>query len=55
MALVNKEVPFSISPEVENLPKNFRSLPNIVSFNNDFFTKASQFLPLASQATKMMS
>ena len=49
MALVNKEVPFSISPEVENLPKNFRSLPNIVSFNNDFFTKASQFLPLASQ------
>jgi len=49
MALVNKEVPFSISPKVENLPKNFRSLPNIVSFNNDFFTKASQLLPLPSQ------
>jgi ATP-dependent exoDNAse (exonuclease V) beta subunit len=49
MALANKEVPFSIVPEVENLPKNFRSLPNIVSFNNDFFTKAAAFLPLPSQ------
>jgi ATP-dependent exoDNAse (exonuclease V) beta subunit len=49
MALTNKEVPFTITPEVESLPKNFRSLPNIVSFNNDFFTKASAFLPLKSQ------
>jgi ATP-dependent exoDNAse (exonuclease V) beta subunit len=49
MALANKEVPFTIAPEVESLPKNFRSLPNIVSFNNDFFTKAAAFLPLPSQ------
>ena len=49
MALTNKEVPFTITPEVKSLPKNFRSLPNIVCFNNDFFTKASAFLPLPSQ------
>ena len=49
MTLANKEVPFTITPEVENLPKNFRSLPSIVSFNNDFFKKASEFLPLPSQ------
>lgn len=49
MALANKEVPFTIAPEVESLPKNFRSLPKIVSFNNDFFSKASTFLPLPSQ------
>ena len=49
MALANKEVPFTIAPAVESLPKNFRSLPKIVSFNNDFFSKASTFLPLPSQ------
>ena len=49
MALANKEVPFTIAPEVESLPKNFRSLLKIVSFNNDFFSKASTFLPLPSQ------
>lgn len=49
MALANKKVPFTITPEVENLPKNYRSHPNIVSFNNDFFTKASKFLLLPSQ------
>ena len=49
MALANKEVPFTIAPVVESLPKNFRSLPKIVSFNNDFFSKASAFLPLLSQ------
>ena len=49
MALANKKAPFSITPEVETLPKNYRSLPNIVSFNNAFFTKAAKFLPLPSQ------
>ena len=49
MKLANKQSPFAITPDVENLPKNFRSLPNIVSFNNDFFTKASVFLPLSHQ------
>jgi ATP-dependent exoDNAse (exonuclease V) beta subunit len=49
MALADKKVPFTIAPKVESLPKNFRSLPNIVSFNNDFFTKAAAFLPLPSQ------
>ena len=49
MRLSNKEVPFSVTPTVENLPKNYRSLPEIVSFNNMFFTKAAQHLPLASQ------
>ena len=49
IALANKEVPFTIAPEVESLQKNFRSLTKIVSFNNDFFSKASTFLPLPSQ------
>jgi ATP-dependent exoDNAse (exonuclease V) beta subunit len=49
MALANKEVPFTIAPQVESLPKNFRSLTNIVYFNNNFFSNASAFLPLPSQ------
>lgn len=49
MRLANKEVPFSIAPVVADLPINFRSAENIVSFNNSFFTKASSFLPLIAQ------
>ena len=49
MKLANKEVPFSTAPEVENLPTNFRSGAAIVSFNNTFFSKAAQFLPLKAQ------
>lgn len=47
--LANKKVPFSVEPEVENLPTNYRSGSEIVSFNNTFFTKASAFLPLQLQ------
>lgn len=49
MKLANKEVPFTVKPEVENLPVNYRSDASIVSFNNTFFTKAAQFLPLKQQ------
>ena len=49
MRLTNKQVPFVTKPEVENLPTNYRSSAKIVSFNNSFFTKAAQFLPLESQ------
>lgn len=49
MKLAIKEVPFTIKPEVENLPKNYRSGAEIVSFNNAFFTKAAVFLPLKTQ------
>ena len=49
MKLSNKEVPFSTTPEVENLPTNYRSGAAIVSFNNTFFSKAAQFLPLKAQ------
>jgi ATP-dependent exoDNAse (exonuclease V) beta subunit len=45
MKLTNKEVPFTVLPKVENLPTNYRSGQNIVSFNNTFFSKAAQFLP----------
>ncbi len=47
--LTTKDVPFTIPPEVENLPINYRSREAIVLFNNTFFTKAAQFLPLKSQ------
>jgi len=49
MKLTNKEVPFSVVPEVENLPINYRSYAAIVSFNNAFFKSAVQFLPLKVQ------
>lgn len=49
MKLTNKQVPFTTKPNVENLPTNYRSSANIVSFNNAFFTKAAQYLPLKSQ------
>lgn len=36
--------PFVIPPQIENLPTNYRSHQEIISFNNDFFTKTSPFL-----------
>ena len=38
-----KANPFVIAPRVENLPSNYRSLPEIVRFNNDFFTNTSSY------------
>ena len=49
MKLANKEVPFSVKPNVEPLPTNYRSGAEIVAFNNDFFTKAATFLPRKEQ------
>ncbi|MDA8685979.1 UvrD-helicase domain-containing protein [Robiginitalea sp.] len=50
LRLSNLNSPFVITPEVENLPKNFRSHKNIVSFNNSFFQHVSGFLGNAEYA-----
>ncbi len=43
--LVNtQEIPFMISPEVHDLPSNYRSHEEIIKFNNDFFTTTSPML-----------
>lgn len=55
MKLTNKQTPFAIEPIVENLPTNFRSTANIVSFNNSFFTKAAKYLPLTEQQKLYMN
>ena len=39
--LINGETPFSISPEVVKLPKNYRSQDTIVTTNNNFFKEAA--------------
>ena len=36
--------PFVIAPEVQDLPVNFRSGPEIVKFNNSFFTSTATYL-----------
>ncbi len=36
--------PFVSSPEIANLPANYRSYDEIIKFNNDFFSKTSPFL-----------
>lgn len=41
--LCNKISPFSINPEVTNLPNNFRSLPQVVNFNNALFKHIAQY------------
>jgi ATP-dependent exoDNAse (exonuclease V) beta subunit len=41
--LYNKKSPFSITPEVSNLPNNFRSLPQVVQFNNALFKHIAQY------------
>lgn len=35
--------PFKIPKHIENLPNNFRSFKEVVTFNNDFFSFISQF------------
>ncbi len=42
--LSNKENPFSVSKEVNNLETNYRSYSQIIDFNNQFFTHVSDFL-----------
>jgi ATP-dependent exoDNAse (exonuclease V) beta subunit len=43
--LINLTVnPFVVSPTIESLPKNYRSLEEIVKFNNSFFKSTSPFL-----------
>ena len=40
--LINKtKDPFVVSPEVENLPANYRSYNEVIKFNNNFFTAIS--------------
>lgn len=36
--------PFQIEKQVHNLPDNYRSAPEIVNFNNNFFTYTASFL-----------
>ena len=43
--LVNRKTnPFVISPEVQQLPQNYRSHEEIIKFNNEFFTSTSPIL-----------
>jgi len=43
--LVNRNTnPFVVEPQIENLPKNYRSHQEIIKFNNDFFKSTSPFL-----------
>ena len=43
--LVNRNTnPFVVRPEVEVLPRNYRSHEEVVKFNNDFFTATSPLL-----------
>ena len=45
MNLVNRATnPFVTAPEIELLPKNYRSYSEVIKFNNDFFTTTSLFL-----------
>ena len=41
MRLTKGETPFSISPEVIKLPRNYRSQDTIVTTNNSFFKQAA--------------
>lgn len=36
--------PFVINPAIKPLPANYRSYTEIINFNNDFFTKTSEFI-----------
>ncbi|MDA9276777.1 UvrD-helicase domain-containing protein [Flavobacteriaceae bacterium] len=45
LSLIHEKSAFdTVRPVIENLPKNYRSLKEIINFNNGFFTYASQFL-----------
>ena len=42
ISLLNEENPFTIPKSIKNLPKNYRSCNEIVSFNNKFFEYVSK-------------
>lgn len=45
LSLIHHKSAFNTAkPAVENLPRNYRSLEEIIHFNNGFFTYASQYL-----------
>ena len=45
LSLIHENSAFDTAiPVIENLPKNYRSLKEVIDFNNNFFTYASQFL-----------
>ena len=45
LSLIHEKSDFdTVDPVVENLPKNYRSLKEIISFNNDFFSYVAQYL-----------
>ncbi|MCJ7465758.1 MAG: UvrD-helicase domain-containing protein [Maribacter sp.] len=45
LTLVNEnDNPFVKTPEIQNLPRNYRSRQEVVNFNNDFFSVTAPFL-----------
>ena len=45
LSLIDENSDFdTVSPTIENLPKNYRSLEEIICFNNHFFSYISQYL-----------
>ncbi|WP_417885436.1 UvrD-helicase domain-containing protein [Zunongwangia sp.] len=44
ISLSHQNNPFQIEKQVFNLPDNYRSAPEIVNFNNNFFTYTASFL-----------
>ena len=45
LSLIHEKSAFDAAdPEIENLPKNYRSLKEIICFNNDFFSYVAQYL-----------
>jgi ATP-dependent exoDNAse (exonuclease V) beta subunit len=45
LTLVNEnDNPFVKTPEIQNLPRNYRSRQEVVNFNNDFFSLTAPFL-----------
>ena len=45
LSLIHEKSDFdTVDPVVENLEKNYRSLKEIISFNNDFFSYVAQYL-----------
>ena len=45
LSLIHEKSAFdTVDPEIENLPKNYRSLKEIICFNNDFFSYVAQYL-----------
>ena len=45
LSLIHEKSAFDTAdPKIENLPKNYRSLKEVICFNNDFFSYVSQYL-----------